>query len=211
MKKSGVFILVLVTLVFFIHSVDVRAELLPVSSVTASSTWPSYDVKNLINGSGLSGDLHSGLWPYKWLTNQEVTGWLDFDLGASASLASTKIWNYGPGCCGNERSVKDLNVYGSNDDINFSLLANLVLQKPSDSVDPFPGEVFTLTGNYRYIKFDILSNYDIFSDYDYTGLSEVQFYGEIGPAPVPEPATMLLLGSGLIGLAGYGRKKIFKK
>ena len=41
-------------------------------------------------------------------------------------------------------------------------------------------------------------------------LSHLSVYGRKGDAPVPEPATILLLGSGLVGLAGFGRKK-FKK
>jgi len=39
----------------------------------------------------------------------------------------------------------------------------------------------------------------------------VQIGGGPEASPVPEPATLILLGAGLVGLVGVGRKKIFKK
>lgn len=56
--------------------------------------------------------------------------------------------------------------------------------------------------------FDVLAVAFIFGGTTgFRGVDNIEFSAN----PVPEPATMLLLGSGLVGLAGFGRKKFFKK
>ena len=39
----------------------------------------------------------------------------------------------------------------------------------------------------------------------------VEIGGGPEASPVPEPTTLVLLGAGLVGLVGVGRKKFFKK
>ncbi len=174
---------------------SVQAAEIAVSSVTASSTFFTYNVNNLVNGNGLVGTDHTGAWENKWLLDGVTTGTVTFDLGSLFKIGSSTVWNYGPGCCGDDRSVKDLGISVSTDGVNFSNSGNFVLTQPATY--PFAGQSLALNDvSARYVRFSLNSNY---GDTTYSGLSEVKFYGTA--VPEAETYAYALFGLGVVGVA----------
>ena len=85
----------------------------------------------------------------------------------------------------------------------------------SGSVLPGEGLFSNLTLSYTAREGDLnigrLLGIEIISEGVQLNFDNVRLSNDASPSPAPEPATMLLLGSGLLGLVGFGRKKLFKK
>ena len=194
------FALVTVAAAAFLTVPATAAMIQPVS-VVASDTFWTYDVNNLINGSGLTGDLHDTVWSNMWMSSWDnVPHNLTFDLGQVVSLAGTYVWQYAADFnfpwYETDRGVRDLGISTSVDGVTFTLVTEAVLERQILTADnryePFAAQFVAFTGDARFVRFDLNSNYGSV----WTGLSEVRF-----AAAVPEAATwmMLIAGFGMVG------------
>ena len=93
-------------------------------------------------------------------------------------------------------------------------------------IDETSGTI-TWTGDWTYLTAKYSTNIDVFYIDDIDGSVGINWEGVVlgpqgqqqalshwrlwNPTAVPEPATMLLLGSGLVGLGVFGRKKLFNR
>ena len=190
----------------------VGAKMITPTDIQSASTFRTYDAKNLINGSGLTGMAHDTNFSNMWMSQEnQTTTALIFDLGKLIDLAGAYVWNYNANCCSAGRGVQNFNILTSTDGTSFSSTLNATLTKQGNGSDPIAAEFIPFKKNARYVKFDIINNFGA----SYVGLSEVKF--EEGPKmgfaeapPVPEPHTVALLALSLLGMYSTRNHKTTK-
>ncbi len=143
------------------------------------------------------------------------------------SLMNTE-WNTSGALLEFSSGIHTLDLRGSTVDFHFGILqiddggyfsdASIgILSADVLNIYDFSGFLTEFQGNGIHINYGSLFAFNADgSSFDLTGEQLIRF-ASLGflqapgtQAPVPEPSTMLLLGSGMAGLVGYGRKR-FKK
>jgi hypothetical protein len=163
-------------------------------TATQSSTYPwniSLGARNAIDGN-TDGNIYNGSVTHtgsqSWWQSIPDQGWWQVDLLDMFELDQIVLWNR-TDCCGERLSNFNVSVLDN--------LHNTVWTNDFFTNGGYPNSSFTIDlpdntwGEIVKVRLNRV---------DYLSLAEVQVFA------APEPGTMLLLGSGLIGLVGVRRK-----
>lgn len=213
MKKLLFLSLAVVSIFMASNSVAALISGVTIESVSSEYIANGWDLGavHIVDGSGLSDGKHSLIsFPggNSWQTiSPSGTGNIVFDLGDIYDLDFLHVWNLNFYSPYNGRGARQVDILLSSDMTSWSNLGNFNFQIATAAVDD-PGFTISATSwaAARYVQFDIKNNFGLDDNAGHVGLSEVQFYSIDGQTPVPEPSTALLLGVGVLGLAGVRRK-----
>jgi hypothetical protein len=189
------------TLLFFSEpSIAISIEILP--SSTSGSVSSSTDIELFISGLGIGG--------------APSVGEFDLDVTFDPAVIGFSSASFGDPILGDQLDVFGLgSITSATPGADFVNLFELSFDSASDLND-WQADSFTLAT----LTFDLLSTgtsplgLSLWSlaDADAENLSADLFGGsiDVNAAPVPEPATLILLFSGMAGLGVFGRKRIRK-
>ena len=200
--KKGLIFLVFLGIVLIAVSPAQALFLSNESFEDGMNYWSEYTEGN---GNAYADDSHYIL-GYGWLTATD--GDYFANLKATAIISQPTSWVVGDTLTFDYAWDLDdyLNDQGALGifDANDNLIDSVILGDNSGSMDwQSYTYAFSSAGN-GYIKFGSLNYEDEWFD-------SRLLIDNISTASVPEPGTIVLMGLGLVGLAGMGRKKLFKK